>query len=96
MAVFNLGSINADLFYQVPHLLAPGETLASTDHSRGLGGKGASRLVLICICDCLSIVVTVEIQEGLALDGTCGERVPGRQAAKRAAPKQIILTDETP
>ncbi len=47
MAVFNLASINADLFYQVPHLLAPGETLASTDHSRGLGGKGANMSVAI-------------------------------------------------
>ncbi len=47
MAVFNLGSINADLFYQVTHLLAPGETLASTDHSRGLGGKGANMSVAI-------------------------------------------------
>lgn len=47
MAVFNLGSINADLFYHVPHLLAPGETLASTQHSRGLGGKGANMSVAI-------------------------------------------------
>ncbi len=47
MTVFNLGSINADLFYRVPHLLAPGETLASTKHSRGLGGKGANMSVAI-------------------------------------------------
>lgn len=47
MAVFNLVSINADLFYQVPHLLAPGETLASTQHRRGLGGKGANMSVAI-------------------------------------------------
>lgn len=47
MAVFNLGSINADLFYQVPHLLSPGETLASTQLSRGLGGKGANMSVAI-------------------------------------------------
>ena len=47
MTVFNLGSINADLFYQVPHLLKPGETLASTDHSRGLGGKGANMSVAV-------------------------------------------------
>lgn len=45
MAVFNLGSINADLFYHVPHLVKPGETLASTKHSRGLGGKGANMSV---------------------------------------------------
>jgi ribokinase len=47
VAVFNLGSINADLFYQVPHLLSPGETLASTQLSRGLGGKGANMSVAI-------------------------------------------------
>ncbi len=47
MTVFNLGSINADLFYRVPHLLAPGETLATTKHSRGLGGKGANMSVAI-------------------------------------------------
>jgi ribokinase len=45
VAVYNLGSINADLFYRVPHLLAPGETLAATWHSRGLGGKGANMSV---------------------------------------------------
>lgn len=42
MAIWNLGSINADLFYAVPHLPGPGETLASTEHRRGLGGKGAN------------------------------------------------------
>lgn len=45
MTIFNLGSINADLFYSVPHLPAPGETLASTGHWRGLGGKGANMSV---------------------------------------------------
>lgn len=47
MAVYNLGSINADLFYRVPHLLSPGETLAATDHRRRLGGKGANMSVAI-------------------------------------------------
>lgn len=42
MAVWNLGSINSDLFYAVPHLPAPGETLAATGFQRGLGGKGAN------------------------------------------------------
>lgn len=47
MTVFNLGSINADLFYQVPHLISAGETLASTSHHRGLGGKGTNMSVAI-------------------------------------------------
>ena len=45
MAIYNLGSINADYFYHVPHLPGPGETLAATSMSRGLGGKGANMSV---------------------------------------------------
>ena len=45
MAVFNLGSINADYFYEVPHLPKPGETLAALGSYRGLGGKGANQSI---------------------------------------------------
>ncbi len=45
MTIFCLGSINADHFYSVPHIVAPGETLAATDHKIGLGGKGANQSV---------------------------------------------------
>ncbi len=45
MAIYNLGSINADYFYHMPHLPGPGETLAATDMTRGLGGKGANMSV---------------------------------------------------
>ncbi|MCB1333826.1 MAG: ribokinase [Roseivivax sp.] len=45
MAIYNLGSINADMIYRVPHLPLPGETLACTSLSRGLGGKGANMSV---------------------------------------------------
>ncbi|MGC9419614.1 MAG: ribokinase [Rhodovulum sp.] len=45
MTVYCLGSINADHVYTVPHLPVPGETLAATDLSRGLGGKGANQSV---------------------------------------------------
>lgn len=45
MAIYNLGSINADLFYYVPHLPKPGETLAVNRFNRGLGGKGANMSV---------------------------------------------------
>ncbi len=47
MAVWNLGSINIDRFYSVSHLPAPGETLAATSYSEGLGGKGANMSVAI-------------------------------------------------
>ena len=47
MTVFNLGSVNIDLFYTVPHFPAPGETLASLDHRRALGGKGANQSIAL-------------------------------------------------
>lgn len=47
MSVWNLGSINVDLFYRVPHLVQPGETLPATAHEIGLGGKGANQSVAV-------------------------------------------------
>ncbi len=45
MAIWNLGSINADMVYAVPHLPGPGETLAAEGLQRFLGGKGANMSV---------------------------------------------------
>lgn len=43
--IWNLGSINADKFYLLPHLPGPGETLAAQRFNQGLGGKGANMSV---------------------------------------------------
>ena len=45
MAIYNLGSINADLSYDVEVLPTPGETISAQSMSRGLGGKGANMSV---------------------------------------------------
>lgn len=45
MAIWNLGSINIDMVYALPHMPAPGETLAATSFEQGLGGKGANMSV---------------------------------------------------
>lgn len=45
MTIWNLGSINIDHFYRLPHLPAPGETLAAESYAVGLGGKGANQSV---------------------------------------------------
>jgi ribokinase len=45
MAIYNLGSINIDNFYQVAHIPTPGETIAAGHMSVGLGGKGANMSV---------------------------------------------------
>ncbi len=45
MTIWNLGSINADMVYALPHLPGPGETLAANGLDRFLGGKGANMSV---------------------------------------------------
>ncbi|WP_372610923.1 ribokinase [Halomonas sp.] len=45
----NLGSINLDHVYRVPHLVAPGETLASREYRVGLGGKGANQSLAMAL-----------------------------------------------
>jgi ribokinase len=47
MAIYNLGSINVDYFYTLPHLVRPSETIAAIDFNQGLGGKGANQSVAI-------------------------------------------------
>ena len=42
MAIWNLGSINEDIVYSVPHVPRPGETLAATEKRHYIGGKGAN------------------------------------------------------
>ncbi len=43
--IFNLGSINSDHIYGLPHLPGAGETLAADSYYRTLGGKGANQSV---------------------------------------------------
>ena len=40
-----VGSLNVDIVVPVPHLPAPGETVAGRDHFKTLGGKGANQAV---------------------------------------------------
>ena len=47
MTIFNLGSINIDYIYRLPHLVRGGETLAATHFEAGLGGKGANQSIAI-------------------------------------------------
>lgn len=47
MTIWNLGSINADIVFSVPHIPMPGETLASTRRQNFLGGKGANMSVAV-------------------------------------------------
>ncbi len=41
--LLNLGSLNLDLIYRIPHPLQPGETVASHSLTHGAGGKGLNQ-----------------------------------------------------
>ncbi|QQA42790.1 ribokinase [Pelagovum pacificum] len=47
MAIWNLGSINIDVVFSVPHIPSPGETLGSTGRKIFLGGKGTNMSVAV-------------------------------------------------
>ena len=45
MTIFNLGSINVDYIYKLPHFPLRGETVPSVDYDIGLGGKGINQSI---------------------------------------------------
>jgi ribokinase len=45
--IYNLGSLNIDEVFRVPHFVRPGETLASHDFQRGPGGKGFNQSIAL-------------------------------------------------
>ena len=47
MKIFNFGSLNIDHVYRVPHLVKPGETLASHDYQMFVGGKGLNQSIAL-------------------------------------------------
>ena len=47
MTIFNLGSINIDYIYALPHLVTAGETQAATSFQAALGGKGANQSIAL-------------------------------------------------
>ena len=47
MKVLNFGSLNLDHTYQVPHIVAPGETLTSLGLAIHPGGKGLNQSIAV-------------------------------------------------
>lgn len=47
MNILNFGSINIDVVYQVPHFVAPGETLTSLRRDMFFGGKGLNQSIAL-------------------------------------------------
>lgn len=94
--IYNLGSINIDHFYRLPHLPAPGETLAATAYSMGLGGKGANQSTAVAKAGApVTHIGAVGPEGGWAIDRLAGFGVDVTHIARLATPTghAIITTD---
>ena len=103
--ILNFGSINLDLVYRVPHLPAPGETLASSSFMRYLGGKGINQSIAVaraggtvhhigCLGPDGGWLREQIAGFGLSLDGIATVDVPTGHAVifvDEAAENQIVL-----
>lgn len=47
MKILNIGSLNLDYVYQVPHMVQPGETLAANGRNVFCGGKGLNQSIAL-------------------------------------------------
>jgi len=45
--ILNIGSINLDEVFSVPHFIRPGETMASLSYNRFIGGKGTNQSIAL-------------------------------------------------
>ncbi len=97
MSIWNLGSINVDLFYRLPHLPRPGETLPAVAHETGLGGKGANQSVAIARAGAeVHHVGMIGADNSWVLDRLAGYGVDVTHVGRNKAPTghAIIMVDE--
>lgn len=95
--IYNLGSINADYTYRVPHLPAPGETLAASDLLRGLGGKGANQSVAAALAGSHVCHIGAVGSDGAwAVDAMAGYGVDTSHIAQVDAPTAHAIINVDP
>ena len=97
MTIYNLGSINIDHVYRVPHLPQPGETLAALDYAMGLGGKGANQSVAAARAGARTLHIGAVGTEGLwARDRLAGYGVDVRHVAVTTTPTGHAIINVDP
>jgi len=86
--IYNLGSLNLDRVFRVPHIVAPGETLAASSLTTYPGGKGANQSVALARAGA-SVVHIGRI-------GVDGQMLRERLAAEGVDVRHIVETQDTP
>jgi ribokinase len=97
MAIYNLGSINIDHVYRVPHLPQPGETLAAHGYAMGLGGKGANQSVAAARAGARTLHIGAVGTEGLwARESLAGYGVDVRHVSVGTVPTGHAIINVDP
>lgn len=87
MTIYNLGSINADHIYNVPHLPLPGETLSANSFETGLGGKGINQSVAAASAGAKVVHIgAVGLDGGWAVEQIAGYGIETRFVSKVDTP----------
>ena len=97
MKILSFGSMNIDYVYQVPHMVRPGETLASLGMETFVGGKGLNQSIALAKAG-LSVYHAGMVGEdgGILLDALTKNGVDTRFVAKKEGKSghTIIQVDE--
>ena len=70
LEILNIGSLNIDHVYQVPHFVLPGETLTSSSYARNAGGKGLNQSIALARASVLHDSFKVLHGGKIGTDGT--------------------------
>ena len=73
MKILNFGSLNIDFVYSVDHIVAPGETISSTQLNVYPGGKGLNQSVALARGGAAVFHAGMLGEDGEMLRKTCGE-----------------------
>jgi len=86
--IYNLGSLNLDRVFRVPHMVAPGETLAASSLATYPGGKGANQSVALARAGARVVHI--------GRIGTDGKMLCERLAAEGVDVRHVVEMSDTP
>ncbi len=86
--IYNLGSLNLDRVFRVPHIASPGETLAASSLTTYPGGKGANQSVALARAGARVVHI--------GRIGADGQMLRERLAAEGVDVRHIVELPDTP
>ena len=92
LEILNIGSLNIDHVYQVPHFVLPGETLTSSSYARNAGGKGLNQSIALARASSLHDSIKVAHGGKIGADGSFLKELLAFEGVETSS----VLTGDTP